>query len=343
MNISGLTLSNGNGTGGGSTFGGAILAENNSNLKLDKIILSSNFAEAYGAAFLSGGAGRVINSTISTNSANTGLAIGVSGTLNIANTTVSGNLDADGGTGIGAIYVTGTANIRNSTIAFNRTSGGTGGGIFNAGTLNIGNTIVSNNIAATSPDIHRSSGTITSVGGNLVQNPNGFPAGTFSQLNDVTGVDPNLAALANNGGNVPTHALDTQSPAVNTGINANAIDPFDNSVLVYDARGVGFNRIVGGLVDKGAFETVGPTASNARIAGRVTGNGVGVKGARVTVADANNNARNALTNNFGYYVVEDLEAGQTYVISVSSKRFRFSSQIRSVTESISDLDFVGEE
>ncbi len=96
-------------------------------------------------------------------------------------------------------------------------------------------------------------------------------------------------------------------------------------------------------MDKGAFETVGPTASNARIAGRVTGNGVGVKGARVTVADANNNARNALTNNFGYYVVEDLEAGQTYVISVSSKRFRFSSQIRSVTESISDLDFVGEE
>ncbi|MFN0279603.1 MAG: choice-of-anchor Q domain-containing protein, partial [Pyrinomonadaceae bacterium] len=213
-NISGLSLANGN---AGAGFGGAILAENNSNLTLDKVIVRNNFAVAYGAAHLSGGTHRIINTTINNNSANTGLAISVSGTLNMANTTVSGNLDADGGTGIGAIYVTGTANIRNSTIAFNRTSGGTGGGIFVAGTLNIGNSIVANNIAAVSPDIERSSGVITSVGGNLVQNTNGFPAGTFSQANDAVNLDPMLAALADNGGNVTTHSLLPNSQAQNTG------------------------------------------------------------------------------------------------------------------------------
>ena len=134
----------------------------------------------------------------------------------MANTTVSRNFDADGGTGIGAIYITGTLNIRNSTIAFNRTSGGTGGGIFNGGTLNLGNTIVSNNIALISPDIHQSSGTITSVGGNLVQNTSGFPMGTFSQTNDTVNVDPLLETLADNNGAVSTHALMLNSPALDS-------------------------------------------------------------------------------------------------------------------------------
>ena len=335
-NISGMTLANGN---AGVNFGGAILAENSSNLTLNKVIVRNSFANAYGAIYLNGGTHRITNSTINNNSANTGLAIGVSGTLNMANTTVSGNFDADGGTGIGAIYVTGTANIRNSTIAFNRTSGGTGGGIFLAGTLNLGNSIVANNIALVSPDIERSSGIITSVGGNAVLSASGFPAGTFNQTNDQTGVDPLLAALADNGGNVTTHSLLPNSPAINTGINANAIDPFDNSILMFDARG-NTNRILYTTVDKGAFEGFAPTAATVSVSGRVTNGRRGIYGARIEYVDQYGQTHTAMTNSFGYFSFNEVEIGTIYVFNVYAKRHTFAPKAVSLTQAVSDLNFV---
>ncbi len=342
VNFSGLSLANGHANGGG--FGGAVLAENNSNLTLDKVIVRNNFATAYGAAHLSGGTHRIINSTINNNSANTGLALSVSGTLNMANTTVSSNLDADGGTGIGAIYVTGTANIRNSTIAFNRTSGGTGGGIFNAGTLNIGNSIVSNNLALISPDVHLSSGTITSVGGNLIQNTNGFPMGTFSQTNDAVNVDPMLAALADNGGVVTTHLLMPNSPALNSGINSNAVDPFDSSVLTTDARGGIYQRIMNTTVDKGAFEALIPSAASVSVSGRVLSpGGSGVSRAIVYLTDQQGTTLTARTNSFGCFRFREVEVGQTYIFSVVSKKYQFMPQVIAVTEEISELNFTAQE
>lgn len=314
------------------------MSENNSNLTLNKTIVRNNTATAYGAIFLSGGTGHITNTTINTNSANTGLAIGVSGVLNMANTTVSTNFDADGGTGIGAIYNTGTLNIRNSTIAFNRTSGGTGGGIFNGGTLNIGNTIVSNNIALVSPDIEQSSGTITSIGGNLVQNTNGFPAGTFSQTNDQTGVDPLLAALTDNGGNVTTHSLMPNSPAINSGINANAVDPFDNSVLIKDARG-NVDRILNLTVDKGAFESSAPTAAAAIVSGRVTNGRRGLAKARVYLTGQNGETRTAITNSFGYFSLSDVQAGESYIITVLSKSYTFLPQVITVSGDLDNVNF----
>jgi hypothetical protein len=175
----------------------------------------------------------------------------------MSNTTISGNVDSDGGVGLGALLcMNGALNIRNSTIAFNRVGSGANAGIQLSGcALNIGNSIVAQNLAATNPDIQLSSGSITSVGGNLIGNTNGFPAGTFNQTNDQTGVDPLLGALQDNGGNVTTHSLLPGSPAINTGINANAVDPFDNSPLTTDARGAGFSRILGDTVDKGAYES----------------------------------------------------------------------------------------
>ena len=338
-NISGMALTNGN---AGAGFGGAILAENNSNLTLDKIIVRNNFATAYGAIFLSGGTGRITNSTINNNSANTGLAIGVSGTLNMANTTVSSNLDADGGTGIGAIYNTGTLNIRNSTISFNRTSGGTGGGIFNAGTLNIGNSIMANNIALTSPDIHQSSGSITSIGGNLVSNSSGFPMGTFSNTNDVVNVDPLLGTLQDNGGNVTTHLLMPNSPAINSGINANATDPTSNAPLMTDARGVGFSRTNNLTVDKGAFESSSPTAAGATISGRVTNGKRGIARARVYLTGQNGETRTATTNSFGYFKFSEVAAGESYIFSVMSKSYTFVPRVITVNEDLDDLNFSAE-
>lgn len=344
-NISGMTLANGNAAGG---FGGAIRTENNSHLTLDKVIVRNNLAERAGAIFIGpNGTGHITNSTVNNNSANTVLAIDVSSgsTLNMANTTVSSNFDADGGAGFGgAVFVAGTANIRNSTIAFNRTSGTGGGIVVVTGILNIGNSIVANNIAAVSPDIHRSSGTIASIGGNLVQNTNGFPAGTFNQTNDAVSVDPLLSLLQDNGGNVTTHSLMSNSPAINTGINANAIDPFNNSPLAFDARGEGFSRIINGTVDKGAFESnFVTTAASVTVSGRVTINGRGLSKAIVYLTNQSGETRQAVTNSFGYYRFADVEVGGTYVFNVLSKRYSFEPQIVNVTEEMSNLNFIAQQ
>lgn len=335
VTLSGMALTLGN---AGAGFGGAILSENNSNLTLDRMIIRNNFATAYGAVYFSGGTGRITNSTINNNSANSGLALGISGTLNMANTTVSGNFDADGDTGIGAIFLTGTANIRNSTIAFNRTSGGTGGGIFNAGTLNIGNSIVADNIAAVSPDIHFSSGLITSVGGNLISNSNGFPAGTFSQTNDAVNTEPLLNSLSDNGGIVTTHALQAGSPALNSGVNANAIDKFDDSILTTDARG--YQRIVNSIVDKGAFESLVPTAATVSVSGRITNGKKGIAQAQVYLNGQNGEPKLANTDSFGYFTFADVPSGQTYIINIFAKHYSFSPQILNLTDDLDNLNFV---
>ena len=62
----------------------------------------------------------------------------------------------------------------------------------------------------------------------------------------ITGVDPQLGPLTDNGGPTETHALLTGSPAIDAG--------GITSSLVNDQRGAGFPRVVGSAVDIGAFE-----------------------------------------------------------------------------------------
>jgi hypothetical protein len=74
----------------------------------------------------------------------------------------------------------------------------------------------------------------------------------------VVGVnDPQLGALADNGGETLTHRLLSGSPAFNAGSYALAFDT-DGSPLQTDQRGPGFARILGGTVDIGAFELEPP-------------------------------------------------------------------------------------
>ena len=67
-------------------------------------------------------------------------------------------------------------------------------------------------------------------------------------------LDPVLGQLADNGGPTLTHALLPASPAIDAGDNSLAVDE-NGSPLVFDQRGEGFDRIVDGTVDIGAFES----------------------------------------------------------------------------------------
>lgn len=64
--------------------------------------------------------------------------------------------------------------------------------------------------------------------------------------------------------------------------------------------------------------------------------------ATVSLTDANGAARTARTSAFGYFQFEDVEVGQTYIISVISKRYQFTPQTVSVFENIEDLNFTAQ-
>jgi len=86
-----------------------------------------------------------------------------------------------------------------------------------------------------------------------------------------------------------------------------------------------------------------PTAASVSIGGRVTTpEGRGLRGALVSLTDQNGNTRTAMTTTFGYYHFDEVAAGETYVISVSSKRYSFAPQVVSVMEDLTGLNFTAE-
>ncbi|HMS41629.1 MAG TPA: carboxypeptidase regulatory-like domain-containing protein, partial [Pyrinomonadaceae bacterium] len=95
-------------------------------------------------------------------------------------------------------------------------------------------------------------------------------------------------------------------------------------------------------VDIGAIEfNAPPTAALVSVGGRVSAaDGRGVSNCFVYLTDSNGNVRTARTGSFGYYRFEDIEAGETYIISVTSKRFSFAPQVVQVNDNIANLDFI---
>jgi hypothetical protein len=52
--------------------------------------------------------------------------------------------------------------------------------------------------------------------------------------------------------------------------------------------------------------------------------------------------KTAITNAFGYYSFESVQAGQTYVFSVISKRYSFQPRTVEVSEELTELNFTAE-
>ena len=78
------------------------------------------------------------------------------------------------------------------------------------------------------------------------------------------------------------------------------------------------------------------------VGGRVfTPAGIALRNAVVSLIDAQNVRRTATTSSFGIYSFDNVRTGETYVVTVGSKRFRFSPQILQFNNSLSNLNFVG--
>jgi hypothetical protein len=87
----------------------------------------------------------------------------------------------------------------------------------------------------------------------------------------------------------------------------------------------------------------GPTAAGVSISGRVlTDDGRGLTNATVVLTDMQGQSQTARTGAFGYYTFDELTAGQTYVITVISKRYSYASRLVTANEVITGEDFTPE-
>lgn len=202
-----------------------------------------------GGLFNNGGTLTITNSTISGNSA----IGGAGGSIQNGGLGIVGGAGA--GLGGGVFNRNGDLTTQNATIANNTAADG-GGGIYALGdgaqhTTQLDSTILADSASAVTDFV---SGTINagtasmSGASNLIENNAGF-TGTV-----VSTADPNLAALADNGGATQTHLLNAGSPAINSGAN-----PLG---LATDQRGA--DRVINGQADIGAFEAGNnsPSATN---------------------------------------------------------------------------------
>ncbi|MEP6788424.1 MAG: carboxypeptidase regulatory-like domain-containing protein, partial [Acidobacteriota bacterium] len=88
----------------------------------------------------------------------------------------------------------------------------------------------------------------------------------------------------------------------------------------------------------------GPSVAGVSVSGRVTTpDGRGLRNAKVVLTDSLGNARTVTTSSFGFYEFDEVAVGESYVIGVVSKQYRFSSQLIQVGDTLTNMDFVGQE
>lgn len=91
------------------------------------------------------------------------------------------------------------------------------------------------------------------------------------------------------------------------------------------------------------FSIFAPSAALVSVAGKVTDSrGRGIGGARVAVSGSSGETIYAVTNSFGYFRVDELAAGETYVFQVRHQRYTFAPQVNNISEDSLDLKFVAQ-
>jgi hypothetical protein len=102
--------------------------------------------------------------------------------------------------------------------------------------------------------------------------------------------------------------------------------------------------VMGEVLGGWGLELLAPTNTAVTVSGRVmTPDGAGLRNAVVSMTDSLGITRRVTTSSLGYYVFTDIPVGDTYVVGVSSRRYRFTTRVVPVLDPIADLDFIGQE
>ena len=231
----------------GQAIGGGIFLNSASTVTITDSVIAGNTAEHSGGGIYSFNASfAIFGSTIAGNTATigTGGGIHLDGTLimGLSNSTLSGNRARERGGGLYTSSAQARGNLASVTIVGNSagsaTVSGIGGGIANVGQVHMGNALLAGNTlqgpSPIGPDCWGSNA-ITSQGYNLIQTTTGCPI-TGDQSGNLTGVDPQVGPLADNGGPTETHALLAGGPAIDAGDPAGCADAA-GTLLLEDQTG----------------------------------------------------------------------------------------------------------
>ncbi len=272
-----------------STRGGGIL--NEGILSLFDSAVSGNTANDDGGGIVNYGSLSMIGTTIRRNTANVdgeGL-FSRNSRLIVTESTINGNIAKNRG---GGVYTSTRATLINTTISGNSANDSGGGIYHCEGVLTLTNVTITNNVANTDPSGGGTGGGIAtftdnpfitsltlfnaiisgnSLGSGAVDNlagqapeavsegnlfgssPNLATGQSLDAIKNQTGIDdPKLGPLQNNGGPTFTHLPNNDSPALNAGLDARAVDE-QNNTLTADQRGAPFVRF-NDQVDIGAVE-----------------------------------------------------------------------------------------
>jgi len=120
-----------------------------------------------------------------------------------------------------------------------------------------------------------------------------------------------------------------------------AEDSFGASVAVtVDSAFIGsLGDTIGSNSFQGSAYVFSPSVS---VSGRVTTpSGLNLRNAVVGMTDSAGIKRTAVTSSFGIYSFDNVLPGDTYIIGVSSKRYRFAARTMLITDNLTNVDFVG--
>ena len=237
VTLSAITVSGNTAAGGG--FGGGGIA-NYGTLTLTNSTISGNTAPNQGGGGITNaysGVATLTNVTVSGNTSGSGGGVasdggnpgGVGLSLTMTNCTISGNTATQFGGGGVFVIRGGTITLTNCTVSGNTSTApqsqySTGGVVHAfASTVRLANTIVAGNTGSVAPGAD-TAGVLTSLGNNLIGNRGTTTGWLASDLTGTTAspLNPQLGALANNGGPTQTMALLFNSPAIEAGNVANA-------------------------------------------------------------------------------------------------------------------------
>ena len=224
--INSAIIGNSASSGGGvySDFGGAMTIKNSTFLK--------NFANSNGGGIYNYGNLSMTNSVVSENLANTGGGIydDYYSRSDITNAEIAGNYASFGG----GIYNADWSKLSLVNCSISGNSASSYGGIYNDdGSVNIFNSILSLNYASEHEDIFNNTGTV-------------------SEYNCFIGIDPGfeVAPEFDESGNLTNiEELNLTLSSASTAINAG-----NNDYVTFDTDLAGNPRIVGDVVDLGAYE-----------------------------------------------------------------------------------------
>jgi len=261
-----LTLNNSTVSGNyGYQFGGGILSLSG-NVTLNNSTVSNNVSHfVAGGIYVTDKNLTLTNSVVSNNSANSphycygGGIVSDAATVTLTNSTLSGNSASYVG---GILSDSGNVTLTNSTLSGNAGTGGAFRTVWNAGGIRVSTgsiTLTNSTVSGNSAGSYNGGISLYSISPtNVVQVINSIIAGNSApngdtnatpaagSTNNIIGGDPQLAALADNGGPTQTMLPLPASPTIDAGSDA--------SCPAIDQRGL--SRPQGAHCDIGAVERV---------------------------------------------------------------------------------------